>query len=56
MNALTKQERYRRRVLQKAKLYDRMVEELSPLRKSHKEIERIFAEIDNSDGREGQAE
>lgn len=49
MNALTRQERYRRRVLLKAKLYDNLVEQLGPLRNSNEDVERILAEHDTKE-------
>lgn len=49
MDAMTRQERYRRRVLLKARLYDRIVEALGPLRKSNDEIERILSDIDDAE-------
>lgn len=51
MDTPTRQERYRRRVLLKARLYDQIVEKLGPFRKDHDEIERILAEAERDAGR-----
>lgn len=54
MNAMTRQEKYRRRVLLKAKLYDRIVEELGPLRKSNDAIDQILSDAKDLEEAKGQ--
>lgn len=49
MDTPTRQERYRRRVLLKARLYDQIVEKLGPLRNSNEDVERILAEHDTKE-------